>query len=88
MAPVNRSDVNALEHTLTTLLGEALPDATSTDYTPFHTCFNIAGVTNASEFVSMEPSAYGAILFSLTKDGTIDQQLNVIQVKKLGSLLS
>jgi hypothetical protein len=36
----------------------------------------------------MDAPAYGAILFPLIKDGTADQQLNVIQVKKLGSLFS
>jgi hypothetical protein len=46
-----------------------------------------AGVTNASDFVSMDPSAYGAIIFSLMKDGIPYQQLNVIhQVKKPDSL--
>jgi len=88
MVPVTRSDVNALEHILTILLGEAVPFAASEDLTPFRSCFTTAGVTNASDFVSIDPSAYGAILFPTTKGGTPDKQLNVIQVKKLVSLLS
>jgi hypothetical protein len=77
MAPaVTRSDVNALEHILTVLLGQAVP--TTTTLTPFRSCFSTAGVTNASDFVSMDAPAYGAILFPLITDGTADQQLNVI----------
>jgi hypothetical protein len=90
MAPVTCSNVNALEHIFTVLLGEAIP--ASTNLTPFPACFTTAGMTNASNFVTMDPSANGAdgsILFPLTtKDGIADQQLNVIQVKKLGSLFS
>jgi hypothetical protein len=43
----------------------------------------------ASDFVSIEPSIYGDIPFSIVKHGTNkDTTLNVIQVKKLSSLIS
>jgi hypothetical protein len=86
MAPITRSDVNALEHILSTLLSEVY--STSANLTPFRACFDTAGVTNASDFSSMDPAAYGAIVFALKKDETPDTSLNVIQVKKLGSLQS
>ncbi len=60
---------------------EAAQTAGDTELTTFRACFAIAGVTNSSDFVSMDPAAYGGIVFSLVKDGTPDQQLNAIQVK-------
>jgi hypothetical protein len=87
MAPVTRSDINALEHILTVLLGEAVPTSTTAP-TPFRACFATAGVTNASDFSSIDPAAYSSILFTLKEDEPPYQTLNVIQVKKLGSLQS
>jgi hypothetical protein len=81
-------DGNVLKHIITVLLAEVVPILSTTTLTPFWSCFSTAGVTNALDFVSMDAAAYGAILFPLIKDGTADQQLNVIQVKKLGSLFS
>ena len=86
MVPVTRSDAGALEHILSLLLEEA--PSTETAIPPFRACFDTAGVTNATDFLSMEPSAFRAILFATSKDGDANHQLNIIQIKKLSSLLS
>jgi hypothetical protein len=61
---------------------------TSADGTipPFRACLITAGVLNATDFISMEPTVYGSILFSTTTGGDEDQHLNAIQIKKLSSL--
>jgi hypothetical protein len=46
-----------------------------------------AGIANASAFIPMEPNAYGSISFAITSSGDEDQQLNIIKVKKISSIL-
>jgi hypothetical protein len=89
MVVTTRSDATALEHILGVLLGEPAVTSNDTPIPKFRACFAEAGVTCASDFISIEPSVYGAIPFSTVKDGTDkDTTLNVIQIKKLSSLVS
>ena len=82
MVPTTRSDATTLEHILGVLLAQP-PISPDRDIPPFCGCLFTAGVTNATDFISMEPITYGSILFAATTDGKKDQQLNAIQVKKL-----
>ena len=84
MVAVTRSDATALEHILSILLAQ--PPSTDLVVPPFRGYLTTAGVNNASDFISMDPSDYGSILFATSKDGDADQMLNLIQVKKLDSL--
>ena len=77
MAPVTRSDSGALEHILSIILSEP-PPSDPDILLPFRSCFSTAGVSNASDFVSITSTSYGTILFSLDESGTKDQTLNVI----------
>jgi hypothetical protein len=81
------SNVTDLEHILATLLDQA-PSALMDDTIPiFCACFHEAGVTNTSDFVSINPSTYGTLFFSTTRDATTKHsQLNLIQIKNLSSL--
>jgi hypothetical protein len=90
MAPITRSDETALEHILAILLEQPPIASTDADLLPkFRACFNKAGVTCASDFISISPSSYGGILFSSTNGGRDkDSALNVIQIKKLSTLVS
>ena len=84
-----RSDETALEHILAVLLEQPPVDPAVTAIPPLRACFNEAGVTCASDFISIAPSTYAGVSFSIVKDGTdMDTKLNVIQVKKLSSLVS
>jgi hypothetical protein len=51
-------------------------------------CFSKAGIAYASDFISMEHNAYGSISFAIASSGDEDQQLNIIQMKKISSLFS
>jgi hypothetical protein len=83
------SDTTALEHILGVLLAEPTISPTDTVIPLFRACFTEAGVTCASDFISIDSFAYGAIPCSVVKNGTDkDTTLNVIQVKKLSSLVS
>jgi hypothetical protein len=63
------SNVTALEHILATLLCQT--PAPMDDTIPiFRACFHEAGVTNATDFVSINPSNYGTLFFSTTRDAT------------------
>jgi hypothetical protein len=89
MAPITRSDETAMECILAILLEQPPIASTDTDLPKFRACFNEAGVTCASDFISISPSSYGGILFSSTNGGTDkDSTLNVIQIKKLSTLVS
>jgi hypothetical protein len=72
------------------LLEEPPISLSDTTIPPFRAaCFKEAGVTCALDFISIDSSDYGTIPFSIVKDGTEkDTTLNVIQVKKLNSLVS
>ena len=84
-----RSDETALEHILGVLLEQPPISSTDTTIPIFRACFTEAGVACASDFISITPSAYGRVLFSPLKNGTDkDTTLNVIQIKKLSSLVS
>ena len=84
-----RSDASALEHILGVLLEEPPIIATDSVVPNFQACLKEAGVTCASDFLSIDPSAYAAVPFSVIKDGTDkDTNLNVIQIKKLSALVS
>jgi hypothetical protein len=86
---VTRSDKTALEHILNVLLEQPTVSSTDTTIPSFRACFNEAGVDCASDFISITPSTYGGVSFSSLKDGTDkDNNLNVIQIKKLSSLVS
>jgi hypothetical protein len=82
-----RSDAAALEYILAILLEQPLPLESSIPL--FRACFLEAGVCIATDFVSLAPSAYGAVAFSPTHDG-VDKTscLNIIQIKKLSSLMA
>jgi hypothetical protein len=49
---------------------------------------NKAGVSNASDFISLEPYDYGILTFAVEPSGPEDQSLSIIQVKKINSLFS
>ena len=87
MVAALRSDGTALEHILVVLLEQPIIE-TGSDIPPFRACFLAAGVTTATDFVSLTPDAYGAIEFSIHDDGShAHTKLNVIQIKKLRSLV-
>eukprot|EP00957_Ditylum_brightwellii_P012755 964023-Ditylum_brightwellii.AAC.1 len=86
MILVTRLDANTLKHILAILLSEPL--STTSDISLFCSCFVTTGISNASNFLILDPPTYGAVMCLIVKDGSSDHQLNVIQVKKLGSLLS
>jgi hypothetical protein len=89
MAPILRSDATALEHILSRLLEQPVIAAADTTVPVFRACFAEAGVSTATDFISISPNAYGAIPFSLIKEeGDKNTKLNVIQIKKLSSLIS
>jgi hypothetical protein len=82
-----RSDAAALEHVLLVLLDQPVT-VTDSAIPPFRACFLAAGVTNATDFVSVSPDACGSVEFSINADGSdAHSKLNVIQIKKLHSLL-
>jgi hypothetical protein len=83
-----RSDATALEHILVILLEQAVTVSGSPVPPFFRACFLVAGCNNAIDFVSITPDMYGAIEFSTKSDGSdATQKLNIIQIKKLRSLL-
>ena len=89
MVSITRSDDSAaLEHILTVVLNEPYPVDPSAPMLPFRACFKKAGVSNASDLISMDPTDYAVLLFGLDPLGDEDHQLNSIQVKKLNSLFS
>ena len=88
MVPTTRSDANALEHILSIILAEPPLSADSTTIYPFRACFLVAGVSNASDLISIEPNLYGSIQFSLQASGEDLQTLTIIQVKKINSLFT
>jgi hypothetical protein len=82
---MTQSDAGVLKHTLSILLAE-LPSIDAAAMTPFCACFSKVGVTNVSNFISMEPNTYDSISFFITPNGDDDHQLNIIQMKKINSL--
>jgi hypothetical protein len=89
MLPTTQSDDSAaLEHTFTIILPKLPPVAGSSSIPPFHACLAEVGVSNASDFVSLDPSDYGIIAFAVEPSGPEDQNLTLIQVKKINSLFS
>ena len=90
MAPITRADDSAaLEHILVSILLEPLLPTTSGSTTPpFRACFAKAGITNASDFLSISPSEYGLINFTTDPFEEADQNLSLTQVKKINSLFS
>ncbi len=90
MAPITRADDSAaLEHILVSILLEPLLPTTSGSTTPpFRACFAKAGITNASDFLSISPSEYGLIDFTTDPFEEADQNLSLTQVKKINSLFS
>jgi hypothetical protein len=82
-----RSDAAALEHVLLVLLDQPVT-VTDSAIPPFRACFLAAGVTNATDFVSVSPDACGSVEFSINSKGSdAHSKLNVIQIKKLHSLV-
>ena len=87
MVAALRSDGTAIEHILVVLLeqpaieiGSAIP--------PFRACFLAAGVTTATDFVSLALDANGAVEVSTQADGSdAHSKLNILQIKKLCSLV-
>ena len=89
MVPTTRREDSAvLEHILTVILTEPPPPENSPSVPPFRACFAKAGVSNASDFLSLDPSDYGIITFALEPDTFEDQVLSLVQVKKINSLFS
>jgi hypothetical protein len=82
MAASTCSDAAALEHVLLVLLNQPVVVADSAT-PPFRACFLAAGVTNATDFVSVSPDAHASVEFSIDADGSdANSKLNVIQIKK------
>ena len=89
MVPTTRRDDSAaLEHILTVILSEPPPPDTASSTPTFCTCLAKAGVSNASDFLSLEPYDYGILTFAVEPSGSEDQSLPIIQVKKINSLFS
>ena len=89
MVPITRSaDANALEHILSIVLSEPPLSPGSTTIPPFRACFTVAGVSTASDFISIDPSMYGSVSFSILASGDDPQSFTIIQVKKINSLFS
>jgi hypothetical protein len=87
MVALTRSHATALEHILAVLL-EQPTLVTGSAVPPFRACFLSAGVTTATDFVSITPDTYGGVEFSTNSDGSnATSKLNIIQIKKLGSLV-
>ena len=87
MAPLTRSDTTALEHILAVLLEQPVT-VTGSPVPPFRACFLAAGVSTATDFVSITPDAYGSVEFTTKADGSdAGSKLNIIQIKKLRSLI-
>ena len=87
MVAALRSDATALEHLLGVLLEQPAAEKDSA-IPPFRACFLAAGVTTATDFVSLAPDAYRAVEFSTKAHGSdAHSKLNVIQIKKLRSLV-
>eukprot|EP00957_Ditylum_brightwellii_P143405 10924969-Ditylum_brightwellii.AAC.1 len=77
MAPITRSDnVIVLKYIIVILLTEAL--STTSDISPFCSCFATAGILNVSNFLTLDLPAYSAIMQLIVKDGSHDHQLNII----------
>jgi hypothetical protein len=88
MVALTRSHATALEHILAVLL-EQPTLVTGSAVPPFRACFLSAGVTTATDFVSITPDTYGGVEFSTNSDGSnATSKLNIIQIKKLGSLVA
>jgi hypothetical protein len=89
MAQITRSDETALECMLAILLEQPPIASTGSDLPKFRACFNEAGVTCASDFVSISPSSCGGMLFSSVNGGADKEStLNVMQIKKPSTLVS
>ena len=87
MVAALRSDATALEHLLGVLLEQPAVEKDSA-IPPFRACFLAAGVTTATDFVSLAPDAYGAVEFSTQADGNdAHSKLNVMQITKLRSFV-
>jgi hypothetical protein len=87
MVAVLPSNAAALEHVLLILLDQPVA-APGSAIPPFRACFLAAGVANANDFVSVSPDAHGSVEFSISTDGSDAHfKLNVIQIKKLRSLV-
>jgi hypothetical protein len=66
MVPTTQSDDSAaLEHILTVILSEALPPAGSSSKPHLCACLAKVGVSNASDFIFLEPSNYGIITLAV-----------------------
>jgi hypothetical protein len=89
MVPITRSNSGALEHILSIICVNTPSTADSVTIPPhFHACLSKAGISNAYYFIYFEPNSYGYISFSITSFGDKDQQLNIIQRKKINSHFS
>jgi hypothetical protein len=89
MVPTTQSDDSAaLEPILAVILLKLPPDAGSSSIPPFCACLAKAGVSNALDFVSLDPSDYGIFTFAIEPSGPEDQSLTLIQVKKINSHFS
>ena len=90
MAPITRADDSAaLEHILISILLEPLlPTTVGSTTPPFRACFSKAGISNASDSLSISPSDYGHITFATDPFGQEDQILSLTQVKKINFLFS
>jgi hypothetical protein len=87
MAPLTRSDTTGLEHILAVLLEQPVT-VTGSPTPPFRACFIAAGVTTATDFVSVTPDICGGVEFTTKDDGgNAGSKLNVMQIKKLRSLI-
>jgi hypothetical protein len=82
MVPTTQSDDSAaLEHILTIILSEPPPPDAASSTPPFRACLAEAGVSNASDYVSLEPYDYGIFTFAVEPSGPEDRSLSIIQLK-------
>jgi hypothetical protein len=73
MVPTTQSDDSAaLGHILTIILLQPPPAAGFSCIPPFCACLAKAGVSNALDFVSLDPSYYGIIAFAVEPSGPED----------------
>jgi hypothetical protein len=89
MAAVARSNATAFEHILAVPFEQPHIASLDAELPKFRACCNEAGVTCASDFFLIAPSACGGMHFSPVKDDADkDAALDFVQIKKLSSLVS
>jgi hypothetical protein len=84
LVPITQSNSGILEQIISIILAKPPSTADSVTTPPFHACSSKAGISNTLAFISS--NMYGSITFAITSSGDEDQELNIIQAKKISSL--